>query len=494
MDQLPDELLVKVFSYLDKRDLCKCSQVCKRWNTLSYSNSFWSEFSLTEINKWCASSLVSVENTRFLIECRFSSRITRVDLAKMCFSFDTLDTLFRHCPHIKSLVINFKYLQIRPPNHVLDDQCIKHWPENKLEKLYLKNVCDAKTRRFNSRMNMAANGSATHHQTSYDIIELEIIKLIRALFTRNSQSLQVLGLKCVDPTIISSCVNYFENLQILLLNNINDADSVLQEISYVCKKIKCIELTKCRDFDGDGLQELIEQCSSLETLQLGKYIYPTLTELNEINWTNLKFQLRELSISTKFPVGDSSSCSSSNSSSNSSYSSSSSYESNLVSSSINLYSSTIFNYLNDENNLEYLALEDFTLRFPFEDRQSANTRRILVERRRRGITLNMNLEGVQVQEDDDQIDDSEPKLKKSRANVETSPSHLKFLYLRNIRNLKQLSHFQLNSLKTFLNLQINLHTLDLIGLYLGSQFLCSVLSGLNNLRYELIFLLNFVLF
>ena len=485
LDQLPDELVVKIFTYLDKRDLCKCSQVCKRWNSLSYSDSLWFEFSLTKIKNWCASSLISIENTSFLIERRFSLRITHVDLAKMCFSFDTLDTLFRHCPQVRSLVINFKYFKIRAPNFALDENCIQNWPINKLEKLYLKNVCDTKTRRYDSRLNL---GSQTNHHhvapNSYDIIEIEVIKFIRALLARNSESLRVLGLKCVDPTIVSDCLSYFNNLEILLLNNVNDADSVLQEIGYACKKLKCLELTKCRDFEGDGLQELIEQCTSLETMQLGKYIYPTLAELNDINWLNLKFQLKELSISTKFPANDSSSSSSSNSS-NSSNTSSSSIESDMVSSSssssINIYSSTIFNYLNDHNNLEYLGLEDFTLRFPAEENQTGDNERRSNSRGSRIRSINV---GNEANLDEAQNDSSiEPKSKKSRVNLEdTSMSNLKYLYLRNIRNVKQLTFHQLNSLSSFLQLQYNLHTLDLIGIYLGSQFLCSLLHNLSNLR------------
>lgn len=131
---------------------------------------------------------------------------------------------------------------------------------------------------------------------------MEIIKLIRLLFHLNASSLRVLGLKCVDPSVISSCVNDFGGLQYLLLNNINDTDSVLQEIATICVNLKCLELNKCREFDGDGLQDIVDQCTRLETLQIGKHIYPTLTELNEINWPNLKYHLKELSITTKYQV------------------------------------------------------------------------------------------------------------------------------------------------------------------------------------------------
>jgi hypothetical protein len=180
LDEFPDEILINIFSHLNKRDLCKCSQVNKRWNSLTYCKVLWTQFSLTDIvkPKWCASKLVSIENTSYLIQKRFGPNITRVDLAKLCFSFETLDTLFQNCSQIKSLVINFKYYTCQ--KKYLVDQCIHTWPVNKLEKLYLKNVCDMKARRY-CRSNLL---------TAYDIIELEIIKLIRILFKRNSSSLR----------------------------------------------------------------------------------------------------------------------------------------------------------------------------------------------------------------------------------------------------------------------------------------------------------------
>ena len=187
----------------------------------------------------------------------------------------------------------------------------------------------------------------------YDIIEMEIIKLIRILFEHNSQSLRSLGLKCVDPDMISSCGPNFGHLEVLLLNNVNDTDSVLQELARFCKNLKCLELSKCREFQGDGLQDIIDQCAHLETLQLGKHIFPTLTEFNEINWSNLKRRLRELSITTKYPGRVQTRVSSSSSASS------------PASNPSEVYSNTIFNYLSDCNQLEYLALEDFTLKVSY---------------------------------------------------------------------------------------------------------------------------------
>jgi hypothetical protein len=234
-------------------------------------------------------------------------------------------------------------------------------------------------------------------------------------------------------------VSDFGSLEVLLLNNVNDTDSVLQELAFVCKKLKCLELNKCREFQGDGLQDIIDQCTSLETLQLGKQIFPTLTEFNEINWSDLKHKLKELSITTKFPSLVETRFTASNSDAN-------------APENVNphaVYSNTLFNYLNECNQLKYLALADFTLKFPNDECL-------------------------------------EPQIEKALTTNKTehceNVNGLKYLYLRNIRNVKCLSANQSTNLQLFLNRQHSLHTLDLTGLYLGSDFVCQILGCLSNLR------------
>ncbi len=160
----------------------------------------------------------------------------------------------------------------------------------------------------------------------------------------------------------------------------------------------------------------------------------------------MKSNLRELTISTKFPhvYSEINSLISASPFSNSSESASSS-----PASSADLYSKTLFNYLNDDNNLHYLALEDFTLKFPVND-----------------ITLN---------------NDSTDSSKSKRFKKTLCDSSLKYIYLRNIQNVK-LRIDQSRRIMSFLQVQYNLVTLDLIGLYLSSDFICSVLINLTNLK------------
>ena len=134
-----------------------------------------------------------------------------------------------------------------------------------------------------------------------------------------------------------------------------------------------------------------------------------------------------------------------------SYSSDSSSSSNAFSPK-DIYAKTLFKYLNNNNNnLEYLALEDFTLKFPENE-----------------LPLY------------DELPDSS-KAKRIKTKSSHSNLNMKYLFLRNIRDAR-LAPNQASSLKSFLEIQYNLTTLDLIGIYLGSDFICSILVYLNNLK------------
>lgn len=161
---------------------------------------------------------------------------------------------------------------------------------------------------------------------------------------------------------------------------------------------------------------------------------------------------------------------------------------------MDLYSSTIFNYLNDSNHLEYLALADFTLRFPVEHDKFSESATVAkrsnytaTQRKRK----KRRIEDVDDDEDEEQDDendeedenDDQVEIIPSRRHNQAAPSNLKYLFLRNIRNIKTLTSGQIDNLRSFLQVQFNLHTLDLIGLYIDSKFICSILDNLNNLKW-----------
>ncbi|KAL3852519.1 hypothetical protein ACJMK2_016147 [Sinanodonta woodiana] len=43
IEELPDEVLLNIFSYLNPQDLCRSAQVCRNWNKLAFHGSFWKQ-------------------------------------------------------------------------------------------------------------------------------------------------------------------------------------------------------------------------------------------------------------------------------------------------------------------------------------------------------------------------------------------------------------------------------------------------------------------
>ena len=59
LNELPDELLLKIFSYLSFSDIFKLAKVSKRWHNLIYDKSNWKILNFME---WKSKSCLSMEN------------------------------------------------------------------------------------------------------------------------------------------------------------------------------------------------------------------------------------------------------------------------------------------------------------------------------------------------------------------------------------------------------------------------------------------------
>ena len=46
LDELPEEILLKIFTYLNVKDICRCAKVCKRFGKLSHDESIWRKINL----------------------------------------------------------------------------------------------------------------------------------------------------------------------------------------------------------------------------------------------------------------------------------------------------------------------------------------------------------------------------------------------------------------------------------------------------------------
>lgn len=45
-DKLPEEVILHVFTMLDKRTLTKCAHVCRQWRRITYDESLWQRLNI----------------------------------------------------------------------------------------------------------------------------------------------------------------------------------------------------------------------------------------------------------------------------------------------------------------------------------------------------------------------------------------------------------------------------------------------------------------
>jgi hypothetical protein len=69
IDLLPDELMIRIFSFLNENDLFRTSEVCRRWNRLSFDLNLWEEKS----KRWLSAQNLVRRSDPFKLTCQHST-------------------------------------------------------------------------------------------------------------------------------------------------------------------------------------------------------------------------------------------------------------------------------------------------------------------------------------------------------------------------------------------------------------------------------------
>ena len=48
IQELPDEIMMEIFSLMSIKQICRCAQVCQRWRILSEDESLWQKINLSD--------------------------------------------------------------------------------------------------------------------------------------------------------------------------------------------------------------------------------------------------------------------------------------------------------------------------------------------------------------------------------------------------------------------------------------------------------------
>ncbi|KAI3385051.1 hypothetical protein SNEBB_005699 [Seison nebaliae] len=305
-NDLPDKLLDKIVESVErlsgKWGLMKFSLVCRSWNLSVKRSSKWKSFSLTVENE----NRYSMNNfDDFSPECYGENRIiesitltnrqverllenelfsfdhlTRLDLSKMFINFDNLHHLLINTSmNLLSLCLNFQYFQKGPNIHTSQlflERLLLNEKSNeffrKLEKFYVKNVCDTKkhSNYGNDKEKFFRNDDSSLAAFVFFIIQ------------QSQYSLRSFGVKCIDPNLLDRILSIIsKNLSILLINDVEDIDSIIENFSERLSHLKSLEITKCDIKLNESLLSLSMVCEELETLQIGK-----MTSINQKHLTS----------------------------------------------------------------------------------------------------------------------------------------------------------------------------------------------------------------
>lgn len=226
---LTDELILRIFTLLNKRTLMTISQACTRWNKIVKDKTLWKVFSLSP----CKFELTE-EGFRTLAKTRLCFT-EKLHLCNARVSFTMLRSIYHHCKHLKTLLFGRNcHMEERRGKRVI---------------VFSKHVQTLDMR--------LASGS---------FVFLCTVKEKNAL--HNIQHLGV-GPRSFDRSNLLLFLNLVPNLRYVDFTNCLDiADDALVHLAEKCPQIESLCLIGCRNIIGNCFSHLIKTCKNLKTLLL----------------------------------------------------------------------------------------------------------------------------------------------------------------------------------------------------------------------------------
>ncbi|KRX52852.1 putative F-box/LRR-repeat protein, partial [Trichinella sp. T9] len=105
MDQLPNKVLLHIFSHLSHKEILKSARVCKKWRTLAYDSRLWKRVCLRPV--YGGLQVSSMEALLALISARFGPSLTLMELQTDQITAPVLHELATKCPNLQYLTLDF---------------------------------------------------------------------------------------------------------------------------------------------------------------------------------------------------------------------------------------------------------------------------------------------------------------------------------------------------------------------------------------------------
>ncbi|KAK2706226.1 F-box/LRR-repeat protein 2-like [Artemia franciscana] len=270
IEKLPDKILLRIFSYLQHREICNLAKICKKWRMIAYDTRLWQVVSLRP--EWSGLHVNSLESLLALISVRFGPSLRYIELPIELITHTVLHELASKCPNLTHMLLDFSTaMQLHDFNE------LQAFPT----KLRYLCVCLSEVIFMEGFM-----------RKIYNFINgLEVLHLI-GTYEKTAEAEEEEVYEVINIHKLKSAI---PNLRIVNLYGITFVDdSHIEAFSSNCIQLECLAANFCAKVTGSSLKLLLSRCRKLRCLLLAQT--GLLNEcLMQVEWDKAQ-QLQELDL------------------------------------------------------------------------------------------------------------------------------------------------------------------------------------------------------
>lgn len=246
INQLPDKILLEIFSYLHLSDLCHLARVCKAWRLLAYDGRLWSRVSLRpEFN---GLHVHNIDALIALISVRFGATLRYIELSAELVTPAVLHELANRCQNLKNLTLDFSNaMQLHDFNDMNSFPCnLRSMTICLSEVIFMEGFMRKVYQHLSSLEVLHLIGTFElgdeEQEEIYEVINIGKIKA----HTPNLRIINLYGISFVDDTHVDMLSNNCIHLEALSLNFcLKVKGSSMKNLVYRCKKLRTLLLQHC---------------------------------------------------------------------------------------------------------------------------------------------------------------------------------------------------------------------------------------------------------
>ncbi|XP_003378350.1 F-box/LRR-repeat protein 2 [Trichinella spiralis] len=257
--KLPEELILRIFSYLDIVSLCRCAQVCRTWNILALDGSNWQNVDLFQFQKD-----IKTGSKKTLSQTKNSSKVVN-------FNFVTVKQIVvsANCTLGRDMVENeVRRLIVNCQLPIKRRQLISEQPIRKIRSNFIAGE------KYESSL---SSSSGWEKLNLLDIYKSEIENRCAASVVENLakrcggflKKLSLRGCESVQDgaldTFARKC-NFIEELNLEKCKRLSD--STCESLGLHCKRLRVLNLDCISGITERGLKFISDGCPNLEWLNI----------------------------------------------------------------------------------------------------------------------------------------------------------------------------------------------------------------------------------